>query len=431
MLRSFRHRDFRLLWLGMLAVNALLPLQFITLSLYLLDRGGSSSGVLLVGVLAAVRGTGMLLCALFGGVIADRIDRRRLLLTAQSVALAANSVVALALLHSPGGPRVTNALIFAAAFVAAGALAVDTPTRQAMIPQLVGEDDLANAIALDVVAIQLAFPLSLPVAGTLIDTLGFGRAYALGLLGHVAVLTALILLQYRGRAIGGSRSMLRDLRVGVRYARDHQTIGWIILLVFSLSMIGMPGVAQLGPVWMRTVLGLTPTEFGFMASTWGLGAMLGSVILAQTGHFARKGTLLAVSAVLFAAFVLVFGYSRNVPLTALANFGLGMTLSFTNVSAVALTQRLVPNAIQGRVMSLFMMNQGLSQIGAGPIGALGQAVTLPLLVPLLGWLSLACVLAITLGRPQIRHAGYLEQEPADLTLEMDAPAAMPPQHASG
>src|SRR5438105_3567367 len=83
MLRAFRHRDFRLLWLGMLVVNALQPLQFITMSLYLLDRGGSHAGIALAGGLGAARGSGMLLFALIGGVFADRIDRRRLLLLVQ------------------------------------------------------------------------------------------------------------------------------------------------------------------------------------------------------------------------------------------------------------------------------------------------------------------------------------------------------------
>ncbi|MHB8576475.1 MAG: MFS transporter, partial [Dehalococcoidia bacterium] len=304
MLRAFRHRDFRLLWTGMLVVNALLPLQFITMSLYLLDRGGPQAGIALAGGLAAVRGCGMLLCAVVGGVFADRIDRRRLLMLAQGVALCANVCIAVLMLRSPFGLRADLALMFTCAFLASGALAVDSPTRQAMIPQLVGPDDMANAIALDIVAIQLAFPLSLPVAGVLIDALGFGKAYAVGCLGHIAVIAALLMLRYRGQAVGGGRVLLTDLREGFSYAWQNRTIWWTIVLIFTLSAIGLPGVAQLGPLWMRSVLGLTPTQFGFMAATWGIGAMIGSVTLAHFGHFERKGLVLVVSAVLFGAFVL-------------------------------------------------------------------------------------------------------------------------------
>ncbi len=409
MLRAFRHRDFRLLWSGMLVVNALMPLQFITASLYLLNRGGKDAGILLAGVLAAVRGTGMLLFALFGGVFADRIDRRRLLILAQMLAFSANGCIALLMLTNPFARDLNVVLIFAAAFLASGALAVDSPTRQAMIPQLVGQEDMANAIALDIVAIQLAFPLSLPIAGVLIDHLGFGSAYAMSLLGHCTVIAALLSLHYRGVVAERASNVLADLQEGFRYAWVHRTVFWIILLIFSLTAIGMPGVAQLGPIWMTTVLKLTPTQFGFMASTWGIGAMIGSVTLAHFGHFERKGLLLVVSTVAFALFVLVFGYSRSVPVTAAANLGLGASLSFANVSAVSLTQRLVPNAIQGRVMSLFMMNQGISQLSAGPIGALGQAFTLPLIVPLLGWLSLGCALVVVVSQSHLRRAALLPE----------------------
>src|SRR6266567_4668624 len=101
LVRAFRYRDFRLLWIGMLLVNALQPLQFTTASLYLLDRGGKGSGIILAGVLAAVRGSGMLLFALYGGVFADRLDRRLLLLLVQILALTANTTIALLMLASP------------------------------------------------------------------------------------------------------------------------------------------------------------------------------------------------------------------------------------------------------------------------------------------------------------------------------------------
>lgn len=395
----------------MLAVNALLPLQFVTASLYLLHLGGNSAGIALAGALAASRGAGMLTFALIGGVFADRIDRRRLLILVQSVALTANGLTALLMLASPFDAPLSVVLLFSCSFFAAGALAVDSPTRQAMIPQLVGEAAMSSAIAFAIAAIQLAFPLSLPLAGILIDTVGFGWTYALSLVGHLAVLSALRALRYRGQATGRSRSVLHELREGVGYAWRQPTVWWIVMLVFAVTTLAQPGVAQLGPIWMRTVIGLTPTGFGFMAATWGLGTMIGAVTLAQVGHFRRKGALLTVAATAFCLLVLLFGYSRSIPLTAIANFGLGLSLAFVTVSAVSLTQRLVPNAMQGRVMSLFMLNQGLSQLAAGPIGLLGQFAGLPLVVPLLGWLGLGAVLPIVLTQSHIRRAGGLPAHP--------------------
>lgn len=407
-LGALRYRDYRLLWSGMFAMSALMPLQFITGLLFIQHAAPEDVRLLLAGVLGATRGGAMLAVGLVGGVLADRFDRRRLLLVTQSVALLANIGVAAMIFADAASPAALTAF-FTLNFVAGGAMAVDTPTRQALVPQLVPRERLTNAIALDSLAMQIAMPFSMLAAGLLIDGLGYGGAYACGLVGHIAVLTAVLRLRYRGGpGAATGTSMLRTMGEGIAYARRSPPVLWLIVLLFAVMGLGFPPVANLGPVWVTRVLGLSPSQFGFFAMTWGLGAMIASLAMTAVGHFPRKGWLVAGSAIGFAACVIVWGYSRSVPLSALVNFSLGALNSVTLISSRALVQRTVPNAVQGRVMSLFMLNMGLAQLMSAPVGALAQVFTFELVVPVLGWLSLTLVTAIVLIRPEVRRAAMAD-----------------------
>jgi MFS family permease len=411
-LTALGFRDYRLLWSGMLAMSALMPLQFTTLLLYLQAAAPEDVRLILAGLLGAMRGGVMLIAGIPGGALADRFDRRRLLLVTQSVAIVANAGVAVLMLFAGAGAA-SLAAIFALTFVAAGAMTVDAPTRQALVPQLVPREQLATAIALDAVAMQLAFPLSLPLTGILIDRLGFGGAFAASLLGHLTVLLMVVQIRVRGRVAAGGRraSMLVQIREGFRYTRNSPIVLWLIVLLLAVMAIAFPPVGSLGPVWVTQVLDLSPAQFGFFGAMWGLGAVIASIAMTSLGHFPRKGWLVAGGAIVFATGVIVWGYSRSVLLSGAVNLALGASLAMMQVSARSLVQRIVPNEIQGRVLSLFMLNMGLAQFMSGPVGALAQAFTLERIVPVLGWISLTLTAGIVLLRPDIRRAGYAVQSP--------------------
>ena len=164
------------------------------------------------------------------------------------------------------------AVLLALTFAAAGTMAVDQPARTASTPDIVGRDDLSNAVTLQMVAQQLAFPLALPLVGILNDQFAAGTVYCLTLTVWLAILPLIGLLRFRsiGEA-NRAESMLANIRDGLRYARADATIFGVMGIVFTLQILGMPGVATLGPLWMTKVLGLSPAEVGFMVTTWGLG----------------------------------------------------------------------------------------------------------------------------------------------------------------
>jgi MFS family permease len=389
--------------------SALMPMQFVTQVLFLSEHAGSNR-LVLAGLLGATRGAAMLAFALFGGALADRYDRRKLLMVSQSLGLCVSALVAIVLLTTPGSMSMTMTLFIVLVFAASGLGAVDSPTRLAMVPELVGREDLPNAIALDAVAMQLAFPIGLPLTGVLIDAIGYGWTYAVTLGTYASIIGALIPMRYRqARPTRAHRSMLSDIHFGVSYARRVPALLWIMATSFCVMGLSMPVVANLGPVWTSTVLGLSPTGVGLLAMTWGVGAMVGSIAMTNVGHFKAKGWMLILAAAGFDCFVIGFGYSRLIPLSAVLNLGLGSLLTVSSVSATSLTQRLIPNEVQGRVMSIFMMSGGISQLLTLPIGGLAQWATFELTMPLVGWTSLALVALIAVTRPEVRRAGALPE----------------------
>jgi len=412
--RALRHRDYSLMWVGMLLGSALVPMQFVTQVLFLSEHSGESSRLVLSGLLGAARGAAMLMFSLFGGALADRFDRRRLLMVSQSLGLLTGAAIAVVMLTTPGGQALTLSLFIGLIFVGAGLSSIDSPTRLSMVPELVGREDLPNAIALDAVAFQIGFPLGLPLTGVLIDQIGFGWTYVMTLGAYASLIATVALMKYRPvRRTGHARSSLfADIRFGVSYARGRPAVLWIIALSFAVSGLGLPVVANLGPVWTSRVLGLSPTGVGLLAMTWGVGSMVASLVMTNVGHFKAKGYLVVFASGGFAACVVLFGYSRIIPLSAVINLGLGSMLTVASVTSTSLVQRIVHNDVQGRVMSLFMMSGGISQLLTLPIGGLAQWATFELTMPLMGWLSLAAVAAIALTQPALRNAGR-EAPPAD------------------
>ena len=402
--RALAHRDFRLLLMGTTVVSFVMPIQFLT-QVFWVQAQYPSRSVLYVGLIAASRGSALLFFSLVGGAIADRFERRRVLLFCESAALALNVVIAVLMLTEPFGEATVGALLVLT-FLAAGNMAVDQPTRSASTPAIVGMTDLANGIGLQMMAVQLTTPLSLPLVGLLNAMFDPGQVYAGSLLAWLAILPLISALRFR--SLGGakrSEGMLGNIRSGLAYARRDRAISGIILLILILQVVGMPGPATLGPIWMTEVLGLSKSQFGLMAMTWGLGAAAASVFFARNHGLTRSGRSFSTMVILFAAGTIVFGHSRLVPLTAVVNFGLGFALVGTMVSASTMVQYLVSDEMRGRVLGLFPLAMGLAMLDAAPVSALGQLFGLEAVLPALAWTTLGLCLLVIVRRPLLRAPG--------------------------
>lgn len=411
-MRALAHRDFRLLLAGATLTGLVMPVQFLTQVFWVQEEYPDRS-VFYVGLIAVSRGLAMLLFSLIGGAIADRFERKRVLLACAFAAFGFSVLVSALMLYNPFGSAAMPVLL-SLTFLGAAAMAIDVPARTASIPSVVGMRDMGNAISLNMVAQQLTIPLSLPLVGFLNSVFAPGEVYAGTLLAWAAILPLLAALRFT--STGGAnraQSMLGNIREGLAYTRRHEAIFGVVAMVLALQVVGMPGPATLGPLWMTEVLGLSKREFGLIAMTWGFGAFAGSFFFARQHGLARRGATLCVMTFTFAVSAIVFGHSRFVPLTAVVNFSLGFAQVGTMVTASTVVQHLVRDEMRGRVMGLFPLAMGFAMLNAGPVSAAGQAVGLEVVVPALAWALLVIAALITVGLPELRraHPAVLEGAP--------------------
>ena len=415
---ALRHREFRLLLAGSAAVSFVMPMQFLTQVFWVQDRYPAHS-VLFVGLLAASRGSAMLLFGLLGGAFADRYERRRVLMACQLVSLAIGAGVALLMIFEPLG-WANIAVLLVLTFLAAGNMAVDQPARTASTPAIVGMQDLPSAITLQMVAQQVTFPLALPLVGFLNDQMDAGKVYALTLLAWLVVIPLIAMLRFHSRGEANrATGVLGNIREGLVYTRSDATIFAVIVIVIAVQVLGMPGPATLGPVWMTEVLGLSTTQFGFMAMTWGLGTFVASFFFVFRKELAGRGISLCLAVLLFATCAIVFAHSRIVLLTAAANFGLGFAMVGTMVSSSTIVQQTVSEQMRGRVMGLFPLAMGLSMLGGFPASAAGEIWGLPVIFPVLAWSTLAVTGAVIFLRPALRSAGAVASAARQVTAGAD------------
>jgi len=396
-LRPLAHRDYRLLLAGSVLVGILTPFHLMT-QVFWVNSEFPERAVVYSGVLAASRGAAMVLFSLIGGAIADRVERRRVLLVCETLSLGAHAVIAFLMLAQPFG-EATVAAVAVWTFLAAGVQSIDSPARSASIPAAAGRDNVPAAIALTSIAGQLTMPLSLPLVGLLNGVMPSGAVYAGSLLAWVGILPLIAMLRFQSRGGATAVSMVANIKTGLRYARGRRPILATLAIVAVVQVLGMPVATPLGPMFEIEVLGFTAPQVGLMAATWGLGSLTASVGLARARGLTLRGSTLVTVSLLFGVAALGFGYSRFIPLTAVSDYGMGFAFTATMLVAGTLVQHLVDDSVRGRVLSLFPFTLGLAQVGTAIAGLVGQQTGLDVLLPALGWMELAgCVVLILVFR---------------------------------
>ncbi len=389
----------------------LMPLQFFTQIFWVQRNAPEDIWLLLVSLIGASRGVGALSFGLYGGALADRFDRRKLLLVTQ-VLLLLTTVAISALIFSNDGSGLGFVLFFSITFLASGLQSIDAPTRLALVPEILGPKLTAAGMSLNQAAGQLSMPVALFASGLIIDSLGFGGAYLLSSVGHVIVIIVIVLMSHRTSSEGrdtrrgayGFSQAIRDVGYGLSYARNHPVILWIIILLAAMMGFGFPATANLGPTWITTVVGVEIKYVGFVAMSWGIGAFLAAVLLARFSSFERRGAPIALGTMLFSLSFVVFVIGHSVANAVIGNFGLGAGMTTAMLSSTILIQHIVPNEMRGRIMSIFQLNMGFAQLMTLPVAALAQWLTLQLLFPIMALTVLVVVVVILATHPQIMQA---------------------------
>ena len=421
-LRPLARRDFRLLLAGSTLVSLAMPFQFLT-QVFWVQAEYAGHAVLYASLLAASRGLAMLLFSLVGGAIADRVERRRVLMVTETGSLIANAGIAVLMIFAPFGSA-TIAAVAAVTFLAAGVMSIDSPARSASLPAVAGMENIGAAIGLMTVSNQLMMPLSLPLVGVLNGVFDAGTVYAGSLIAWVGILPMIAMLRYHSVGGGSGAGMLANVREGMGYARRSRPISAVLSIVIVVLLLGMPVATPLGPMFMMDVLDFSSKQVGFMGATWGIGAFAASIAFTRMPGLGLRGMTLALVSVIFGCMVMGFGYSRSVPLTAVFDFGMGFGLTATMLTSSTLVQHMVVDSMRGRVMSLFPFAQGFAYVCTPVIGLVGQQAGLAILVPALGWATAIGCLALV-GRYR-ELIGARIPRPALANPKPDAPASAAP-----
>ncbi len=427
MMEPLRLREFRLLLTGFIVGQSMMPLQFVASIAWIQLVAPDDIEILMVGAIGTIRGIGMIGFGLFGGALADRFDRRRLLMVTQAIAFISNILIAVMIWTGSGGT--TDIIIFfALTIVASAAHAIDGPTRNAITPEILGPRLTPSGIALNAAAMQFAMPVAIFASGLMIDHLGHGAVFAVSSFGHLGEVLILAMMAYRtvfsaahmaSRGQGPGQA-IRDIRDGFRYARSKSVVLWTVLIVVLMMSLIMPPTGTLGPQWVTTVVGATWSEFSYIAVFWGGGAMIASLFLVRFSWIERKGMITAIGVIVMALGFVVFVNPPSVINAMMGNLMLGVGMSIAMVSANATLAHETPNEMRGRIMGLIFLGMGIAQAVGLPLGAVAQSLTMETLFPPMSFAVLAILVAIIILRPVILRARVPQHPPEPIAQAVNS-----------
>jgi MFS family permease len=361
--RALRHRDFRLLWIGLLVSAVGTWMQIVAQSLLVLKITRGSAFAL--GTVSLAQALAFFLFALVGGSVADRIDKRRLLLITQTGS--ALLAMLLGFLTFWGVIRLWTILLLS--FLNGTLLSFDQPTRGALVPALVPSEDLGNAISLQAMIFNGASILGPALAGFGVATLGYAGNFFLNGISFLGVLIAL----YRMHVPSGTthrQSTLQAIRSALSTVRQDAVLPWVLSGFAALLFLG-PSSALILPVFAVKVLHIGPERLGLLFSAAGVGTIMGALFLASLSSNPRRGRIYLSGIFLWVAALTAFAVSGWfwISIAALVVYGIGQTLAGT--ITITLLQTRVPEQMRGRMMSLnTLIIMGVRPLGDFPAGAL-------------------------------------------------------------
>jgi MFS family permease len=334
------------------------------------------------------------LFTLYGGLIADRVPRRTLLVVTQTAMM--TLAFLLAGLTFTGWVRPWHIIIFA--FLLGIANAFDAPARQAFVLEMVSRQDLTNAIALNSTMFNSATAIGPAAAGLIYAWLGPAWCFTINAISFIAVIIALLMMRLeKPILLVRKSSLMLDIRAGLTFVTTDKAVRTIILNLGIISLFGLSFVTLM-PAWAVEILGGDASTNGWMQSARGIGALVGALMTAAVGRLHVRGKLLTSGNIVMPVFLLVFAGLRALPLSLLALLGIGWGFMVYANNANSLVQTQVPDELRGRVMGIYTLTFfGLMPIGALLAGVAAENLGEPLTV-IMGALVLLFAALLVLWR---------------------------------
>lgn len=386
---ALQYRDFRLLWLGQLISWVGTQMQFVAINwhVYIL-----TSSAVALGITGLVRVVPIVVFSLVGGVFADAHDRRRVLLVTQSLMLLFAALLGLA--TSLGA--ISLPIIYLLAALTSAASAFDGPARQALLPNLVPNEHLTNALSLNNIMTQIASIAGPGLAGVVIASLGVGAVYWFNAASFLAVLVALALMHSGAQQnLGAARVTLSAMREGIQFVRETRIILATMLLDFFATFFS--SASALLPIFASEILRVGPTGLGLLYAAESVGAVVAGAAVSVMGQIRRQGAVLLIAVGLYGVATALYGASNWFAVSFIFLACLGAADTVSTILRNTIRQLATPDHLRGRMTSVnmifFMGGPQLGNLEAGlvaaawgaPFSVISGGVATVVLVALTAW----------------------------------------------
>ncbi|MHB1456085.1 MAG: MFS transporter [Armatimonadota bacterium] len=358
-LTAFKHRNYRLFFFGQIISLTGTWLQNIAQAWLVLQLTTIDNRALMLGISGAISALPFLLFSLPAGLFADRFKKRNILVVTQITAMVLAFVLA-ALTHFQ---IVTIYHIILLGFMLGTVNAFDAPTRQSFVAEMVGKEDLANAITLNSAMFNGARIIGPAVAGLAIAAVGVAGAFTLNGISFIAVIIGLLMMNMKQLHTAPHRGNGNVLAEGFQYVKSNKLISALLILT-AITSIFASSYMILMPIFANDILKLGAKEFGYLMAAAGIGALCGAFTLSSLGNFNYKGKMLLIGNITYCIMLVLFSYSRSFHLSVIclmiAGWGMMMNMALINT----IIQATVPDHLRGRIMSYYT----LMFLGTAPIG---------------------------------------------------------------
>ena len=368
--RAFRHRDFRLMWIGAcVSTTGTFVQQFAQSWLvYDLTKNPFYLGLdLFLGQLP------IMLFSLFGGVFADRMDRRKMLLYSQYIQMTCAFVLAgLFVTHTLKGMAFI-AVILSLSFIVGCGQSFGGPAYSALLPALVKGEDLANAIAMNSIQFNLARVLGPALGGLAYTTLGATWCFTLNGISYIAVIFSLFMIQVKFVPPTSRESILKSMGEGIRFIRQREGLGPLVVLAFFTTLLGF-SITGFLPVIVQTIFHRGPETYQVLLVSSGAGSITGGFIVAAMERLKGQGHVALLALLALGAATAAFAFSRSLPLSCVLIFVAGTAIMASASLMLSLVQVIVSDQMRGRVMSVY----NLAFRAGIPLGSLALGKLIPM-----------------------------------------------------
>ena len=368
--RAFRHRDFRLMWIGACVSTTGTFIQQFAQSwlVYDLTKDPFYLGLdLFLGQLP------IMLFSLFGGVFADRMDRRKMLLYSQYIQMTCAFVLAgLFVTHTLKGMAFI-AVILSLSFIVGCGQSFGGPAYSALLPALVKGEDLSNAIAMNSIQFNLARVLGPALGGLAYTTLGATWCFTLNGISYIAVILSLFMIQVKFVPPRSRESILKSMGEGIHFIRQREGLGPLVVLAFFTTLLGF-SITGFLPVIVQTVFRRGPETYQVLLVSSGAGSVTGGFIVAAMERLKGQGHVALLALLALGAATVAFALSRSLPLSCVLIFVAGAAIMASASLMLSLVQLIVSDQMRGRVMSVY----NLAFRAGIPLGSLALGKLIPM-----------------------------------------------------